>query len=356
MFDMQSSTRVVRNGLYVAAAVAASTGLGLLMLWNSGSRVGVGAVYTVSAVWIAYKCGFGAGVCASLAGDAVLRIVFLPSSATFRLTDPGELIILASMIICCHFASLRGRDVPTLSEVAQRNWAVVSSGVSCARGRVAYVMDTQPLMRAELGVAMAAATLPTAAGAALLWATGSTVGIGGLYVIGVGVAAKCASRRAALAVAIVAIAGVNFFVVPHWQFDWPNSNQIVLYLTFIGLAFLAGQASAVSAKASGGSGGGTKDGLTLANVNGVKYPPAHVDSDPSAYAQDCEIGAMLAHRQINEIVINRTPEALIWRLRDIVRAGKWTGVEVGFSSALARHLARTLPVDRQYDTDDRHVE
>lgn len=216
------------------------------------------------------------------------------------------------------------------------------------------MFDMQSSARLELSVAVAAATLSTLFGGLLLWSTGSTVGVGGFYVIAVTVAAKCGSRRAAIIVAIVAMAGVNFFFIPHWQFEWPTINQIVLYLAFIGLAFLAGQASVGSTNAGGG--GGSKNALTLANINGVKYQPAHVDSDPSAYARDCAIGAILAHRQINDIVVNRTPEALIWRLRDIVRAGKWTGVEVGFSSALARHLAGTLPIDRQNDTDDRHVE
>ncbi len=213
----------------------------------------------------------------------------------------------------------------------------------------------QSSTRLELGVAVAAAAVSTLLGGLLLWATGSTVGVGGLYVIGVSAAARCGSRRAALAVAIVAIAGVNFFVVPHWQFDWPTINQIILYLTFVGLAFLAGQAS-IGPEQAGSTGGGAKDALTLANINGTKYQAPPADSDPSNYARDCKIGAMLAYRQINDIVVNRTPEALIWRLRDIVRAGKWTGMEVGFASALARHLAGTLPIDRQDNANDRHVE
>lgn len=328
-------------------SVAASTMLGLMMLWGNGSRVGVGAVYTAAAALVAYRCGFGAGVVAAIAGDTTLRLVF--NSGPFQLANPGELIILAGMLVCCYVAAGRGRDSATASggggttigseATRVREWAMMRLAMS------------ESVQAREIGIACAGVSVPTVASVGILLATGSMVGTGALYALAIGLAAKFGSRRAALCVAIVAILIINYMAVPHWQFSVPTVNETILYGALVGLAFLAGHTSAQTPTPKRGGGGGIP---MLTEINGHKFDIKHIDYNAGSYAFDCETGAQKARKQVHEIIVRRSPEILIWSIRDMVGKGRWTGEEIGYVSALARHLSGSLPIERQDDSDDLH--
>ncbi len=202
--------------------------------------------------------------------------------------------------------------------------------------------------RVEMNVVATAIALPTVAGAALIGMTGSSVGVGALYLVGVGSAARFGSRRAGLAAGLLAIGLINFFfVAPHRSFSLPSVNELVLYSCLLGLAFLFGQASVVRQVPMLGN-----------NAAGAAAQRVKTDKAGVEYERELRDGAMLAQWCIDELRATGTHERLGWLLSDAIERGSVSGREIGFAGHLARELtrnARSIPDDQSGDVDQCRV-
>jgi hypothetical protein len=176
---------------------------------------------------------------------------------------------------------------------------------------------------------------------------------GSPHVVLIAVIASRLGLRSALLATAVGTPALNFFflssaAVAHaWGFAWPTSGELVIYLSMLAAACLVARPRPPSSGAvydrgpnlpftrRDGSDGGGQGGL---HATGWTYwdvrPTGDWVEDVNVGAEYCRIWADRAN--------NAEPRPLFaWVLHDMIRVGRWSGVEVGWASALEAMALKT---------------
>lgn len=165
------------------------------------------------------------------------------------------------------------------------------------------------------------------------------------------------SNRVCLRAGLITAAGAVvahefFFAAPYLHLGWPSPEQSLAYGANFAAAYLVARRTPLPPQTPPHTNGTTP----LPFVGTTTTPPEKsfwVVSGGRDWSEDCIVGSEYARLYLDHAC---TP--LPWIVRDMVAAGKWTGVEVGFCSVIGRaasvgrrniDLPTSLPHD---DADD----
>lgn len=154
--------------------------------------------------------------------------------------------------------------------------------------------------------------------------------------------ALCAfvSNRVCLRAGLITAAGSLlvhefFFAAPYLELNWPSTEQGLAYAANFTAAYLVARRVPLPPQPPTFADLGA---AALPFVGSTKLPEKAfwVVDGGQDWTEDCIVGAEYARLYL-EWGANRTP--LIWVVRDMVAAGRWTGVEAGFCSVIGRAAA-----------------
>ena len=160
----------------------------------------------------------------------------------------------------------------------------------------------------------------------------------------VALTALCAARcgvRAGLACAATSIAGHNYFFVNGIGWGQPPTAQVVAYM-----AMLAVTAVGV---------GAPHDAVTVepeGRPHGPQVFPwavggCHWAVAPSGdWARDCEVGAEYGRIFVEDWQADARGPKLGWIVADMIKAGRYTGIEAGFLRRITESIAVGSPTER----------
>lgn len=139
--------------------------------------------------------------------------------------------------------------------------------------------------------------------------------------------------RAGLLTALGSMLGHEFFFAsPYWELNWPSAEQALAYSANFAAAYLvARRVPLPPAPKSTTPGAGILPFVAQTTAPDKSFWV--VDSAGQDWTEDCQVGSEYA-RMYLERGADQTP--LIWIIRDMVKAGRWTGVEAGFCSVVGR--------------------
>ncbi len=185
-------------------------------------------------------------------------------------------------------------------------------------------------------------------------------------IVAVGAVANRVCVRSGLIAATLAALAFNFFMAPPvYEFSIPTWRQLVLFGCMYALAFIVAPRRPRSGCAqvydrnddlpfTSRSSPNGKDGLHRGvHDNGLVYWDVRPTGD---WRQDCEIGIAYARMYIDRAVRGEPRPLLCWVIRDMVRTGRFGGVETGFAQGLAHSYAGLAMPKRstspEYDAKD----
>ena len=161
------------------------------------------------------------------------------------------------------------------------------------------------------------------------------------YVAMVGlIASRFGTSPALLASVLSALAYNHIFIPPKWQFQPLEPGEYFIYGSMVLVSFLAAPKGLIAVPTRRKKGAipalpFTRDG----QGNGA---PVWWDVKPSGeWADDCDVGAEYARIYAEMAASGAKKPLLAWILRDMIRAGKFGGVEAGFAQAIERGLNLT---------------
>lgn len=162
--------------------------------------------------------------------------------------------------------------------------------------------------------------------------------------------------RAGLFTAFLAMVGHEFFFsAPYWSLNWPSPEQGLAYLA----NYLAAFAVARRFPLPPGS-LPSKPDQPLPFVSTIPRTDRSfwsVEPAGNDWIMDAAVGAEYARIYLDQRTIPGPCPALAWVIRDMIKAGRWTGVEAGFASVIERAAAQgylqprtvSVPHDDAYD-------
>lgn len=164
--------------------------------------------------------------------------------------------------------------------------------------------------------------------------------------------------RAGLFTAFLAMVGHEFFFsAPYWSLNWPSPEQGLAYLANYLVAFAVARRVPLPPNAMP-----SKPDQPLPFVSTIPRTDRcfwSVEPAGNDWVMDSAVGAEYARIYLDQRTIPGPCPALAWIIRDMVKAGRWTGVEAGFASVIERAAAQghlqpksvSVPHDDAYDFD-----
>lgn len=215
-----------------------------------------------------------------------------------------------------------------------------------------YFFSNRP-RHCDVAIVLAATAAASGLSAAVIAGTGSMIGMGTIYAVASGAVARLRGVSAGIGAALIASAVLNVVFVHPQGLNVPSVNEVVLYASLLGVAFLAGRAS-------------VDPRLPSANTEPVaNLAPSSAGDDPvERWALECAVGVQDARRDLRNLVWGHQTDVLGMRLKRAIRRGRWSGIEAGYCAYLsASLLAQTRPVPAKIasilahdDTHDRQMQ
>jgi len=157
------------------------------------------------------------------------------------------------------------------------------------------------------------------------------------YAAIVGLISNRVCLRAGLITALLsAVSHEYVFAGKSMGFDWPATEQLLGYLSTIPLAVAVGRrvdwippppqpTDAVSEPMP----------FTQSDRNRADKPRSYWAVEPSgAWSDDVDVGVAYGRIYVDRLRRSAAPP-MSWVIRDMIKAGRWTGVEAGFASTIA---------------------
>lgn len=175
------------------------------------------------------------------------------------------------------------------------------------------------------------------------------------YVVLCAVAANRICVRAGVWCAVLSIlAHAYVFVGERWAWEWPPIEQALSYASMVAVPYIVGRKEKIITPRDGNESGDpavgvqalpfTRDGEGDGESRHFWYVDASGD-----WGDDSHLGSEYGRIYLEHVRRSRRGPLLAWIISDMVRKGKWSGVEVGFLSVIGR--AAAAPVS----TDVRHL-
>jgi hypothetical protein len=174
---------------------------------------------------------------------------------------------------------------------------------------------------------------------------------GSPYVAIVAVIANRLGLRAALLAAAMGIAALHFLFMDA-DYTWPT--RCVAYLSIIAVAVFVARPRPPATTTvydrgpdlpfTGRNGGSSAEENQQGDRSLHSAGWVYWDVRPSGkWAEDCRVGSEYCRIWINRALHAERVPLLSWIVHDMVRAGRWSGVEAGFTSALEKLALRPTP-------------
>lgn len=139
--------------------------------------------------------------------------------------------------------------------------------------------------------------------------------------------------RAGMVTAFLSVLAHEFcFAAPYLSLDWPSMEQGLAYGANFAAAYLVARRCPPAPEATARNDGSAP--LPFIGTTEQSDKSFWVVAGGRNWTEDVTVGAEYARIYLTEA---RTP--LAWIMRDMVRTGRWTGVEVGFCSVIGRAAA-----------------
>lgn len=194
----------------------------------------------------------------------------------------------------------------------------------------------------------------------VMTAVGVTLKQGGLltgwyfspYLLVVGLIANRVCLRAGLlTAALSALSHEYVFAGSHLSLDWPTPEMLIGYLSTIPLAVVVARRVDWMPPAPMHD-THTSDVMPFTQTDRSEGGSTRYWAvEPSGvWADDVLVGAAYGRVYVDLLRRSAAPP-MGWILRDMIKAGKWTGVEAGFASIVAKAASRRRhPSDESYDS------
>lgn len=166
---------------------------------------------------------------------------------------------------------------------------------------------------------------------------------GSPYVALVAIWANRCGLRCGLTAAVLSTLAYHYFFAGDWSWVAPNHAQLTIYISMFVVACLVSPNSE------------TPNPLRVLDA-GHDLPFTRKDGSPNGmhrsgrrywdversgvWGKDCHLGSEYARIYLARIVRGEPRPMLAWVIHDMIRRGKWSGVEAGFASAIERLLTK----------------
>ena len=166
-----------------------------------------------------------------------------------------------------------------------------------------------------------------------------------VYMAAVALLANRVCVRAGLLGAALSVVTYDFWFSggSHTGFVVPNINEAVAYLVMFGVAVaIAPRSPPADPPDRQIFGAGSELPFTTKDTNdlekslhgiGVRYWSVETSGN---WIEDCAVGSEYARIFIERVKARKSRPLMAWIVRDMVTAGRWTGVECGFIQGVAR--------------------
>jgi len=170
--------------------------------------------------------------------------------------------------------------------------------------------------------------------------------------------ALCANRiclRSGLLCAVLAVmVHVYVFVHPRWLFVMPPLEQVVAYASMIAAAVLLARRAPSNIEINDGLARGSTlpfiDKSPSSSANGRYW---HVPEGTGDWQEDSQLGSEYGRIYVEQWASKGTGPLFPWIVRDMVRSGRWSGIEAGFTGVVGRlalrRINRDLSPERERD-------
>ena len=172
-----------------------------------------------------------------------------------------------------------------------------------------------------------------------------------LYVAVVALLANRVCVRAGLLGAALSALSYDYWFSggDHYGFVTPSINEAMAYVVMFGLAVaIAPRNPPADPPDRQSFGAGSELPFTTKDTNdlekslhgvGVRYWSVEASGD---WIEDCAVGSEYARIFIERVKARQSRPLMAWIVRDMVTAGRWTGVECGFIQGVARASAAAI--------------
>lgn len=173
--------------------------------------------------------------------------------------------------------------------------------------------------------------------AVLMW-TGRTTGLAGIFLIAVLAISHTLGLRQGLIAAGLSFPWINIIHAPDRAFSIPTVNEVVVYVVILISAWIVGR---------------SHDRIVALDKPVILRPPSRSGSAlpftggtsksfwqvmPSGdWIADCEVGAAYAAIYARHVKEN-SGIPLCWIVQDMIKSGRYTGIEAGFMGEINRQL------------------
>lgn len=146
--------------------------------------------------------------------------------------------------------------------------------------------------------------------------------------------------RAGMVAAFLSVLAHEFcFAAPYLSLDWPSMEQTLAYGANFAAAYLVARRCPPTPEAAARSDGSAP--LPFIGTTGQSDKSFWVAAGGKNWTEDVTVGSEYARIYLDQA---RTP--LVWIIRDMVKTGRWTGVEVGFVSVVGRAAVIRRPMNQ----------
>lgn len=149
------------------------------------------------------------------------------------------------------------------------------------------------------------------------------------------VANRVCVRAGLIAAGLSGVVHDYIFVDPYWQFSGPSAEQALAYVSCFVAAWAVGRRHP-NAPTAGTPPPSSSSLPFVSHSKSDKSDRSWWSVDPvDNWIEDTQVGAEYGHIYLDAARKDKLPP-LTWIIRDMVKAGRWSGVETGFVSVIAR--------------------